>query len=332
MYRYWSSRHSSEGITMLRRLAAVAVPERLAPLRAEVLDDLGALLLNFGEPEEAREPLTAALTVARSGHDPKLIGQVLADLAECSRVTGELVTALELADEALEHFQQASYERGIAAVLARRGLILSAQGDFVTARRAYERCLDALSASESDVLARAEVLHNLAIAELAVEEHDAAVRHLDEAFGIAEDTDDAWGRAVVSCTRALIHVLDGEPRPARSRYAESIVAARDQPIPWLACYCLLGFALVASLEGHDQRAATLLGACDAHTERLGLALEPVEARLRRSETDRLTRSLGSATFDECYREGTKFDLQRAVAFALGTDVADERSAKDPLPD
>jgi hypothetical protein len=164
-----------------------------------------------------------------------------------------------------------------------------------------------------DLFARAEVLHNLAIVEVASGDLDAAWHALDEAAAIADETSDTWTAALVRYTRALIHVLRGEPHLARPLFTDSLTAAYEQPIPWLACYCLLGLALVATLEHDSERAACLHGSCDAATARLGLTLEALEATLKEADVERLETVLGRDEFRRLHDVGAATDPQSMLA-------------------
>lgn len=103
--------------------------------------------------------------------------------------------------------------------------------------------------------------------------------------------------------------------------------ATDDPAELAAC--LYGFAVVAAMEHHVERAARLLGAAAAlRTERnISTQLEPA---LFGPVLDQLRAGSAAALFDAAYEEGRGLDPVAAVAEALSPSGAVRRSVSAPL--
>jgi hypothetical protein len=77
---------------------------------------------------------------------------------------------------------------------------------------------------------------------------------------------------------------------------------------------LRGLAAIAVVDGDDKRAATLVGAADAH--RYNTPKDPVETRLERTFFQPARARHGTAPWNAAAREGSALSFEDAIAYAL----------------
>ncbi len=77
---------------------------------------------------------------------------------------------------------------------------------------------------------------------------------------------------------------------------------------------LRGLAAVATVNGDDTRAATLVGAAGAH--RYAWPQDPLEARLDGAFFAPARRRCGADTWDAAARDGSTLSFEAALAYAL----------------
>ena len=77
---------------------------------------------------------------------------------------------------------------------------------------------------------------------------------------------------------------------------------------------LRGLAAVAAVDGDDKRAATLVGAADAH--RYDKPEDPVEARLDGAFFEPARTRYGTDAWNAAAREGSALSFEDAIAYAL----------------
>jgi hypothetical protein len=77
---------------------------------------------------------------------------------------------------------------------------------------------------------------------------------------------------------------------------------------------LSGLAAVATVDGDEQRAATLVGAADAH--RGDRSEDPVEARLQAAFFGPARMRYGADAWQAARRAGSSLSFEDAIAFAL----------------
>ncbi|HSL75371.1 MAG TPA: tetratricopeptide repeat protein [Candidatus Limnocylindrales bacterium] len=80
-------------------------------------------------------------------------------------------------------------------------------------------------------------------------------------------------------------------------------------------FMLSGLASIALERGEAARAATLLGAAEAHMEATNMAWPPDERPHYEVLLERLPEAMGSATFEAARGEGRALDLASGIAFA-----------------
>jgi len=109
-------------------------------------------------------------------------------------------------------------------------------------------------------------------------------------------------------------LLTGETSTASHAFREELTLCRETVVRPVVFEGLRGLASVAVVDGDDKRAATLVGAADAH--RYDMAEDPVEARLDGAFFDFARTRYGTDAWNAAAREGGTLSFEGAIAYAL----------------
>ena len=112
----------------------------------------------------------------------------------------------------------------------------------------------------------------------------------------------------------LAALLTGETDTASHAFREELALCREMVVRPVAFEGLRGLAAVAVVHGDDERAATLVGAADAH--RYDKAEDPVEARLDGAFFEPARTRYGTDAWNAAAREGSALSFEDAIAYAL----------------
>ena len=112
----------------------------------------------------------------------------------------------------------------------------------------------------------------------------------------------------------LAALLTGETDTASHAFREELTLCRDMVVRPVAFEGLRGLAAVAVVDGDDERAATLVGAADAH--RYDRPEDPVEARLDATFFEPARARCGTDAWNAAAREGGALSFEDAIAYAL----------------
>jgi len=140
---------------------------------------------------------------------------------------------------------------------------------------------------------------------------------------VARALDSRFTWMIHTGNRGLAALLTGETEEAAHAFLEQLTLCHDMVFPGVAFEPLRGLAALAVLSGDDERAATLVGAAEAH--RNARPLDPVETRLDQTFFEPARTRYGSAGWDAAARQGSALSFERAVACAL--DEAARRKAR-----
>ena len=159
------------------------------------------------------------------------------------------------------------------------------------------------------------MLGNLGYAELSAGDLDSARRHLVESLDIFRTLRDHYGAVYQTHNLGLAEYLGGSPDAAEAYFAESLDLARRARMRSSTVYALLGLAMTRH-EADLGRSARLHGAADQAAVVLGETIEPLEARLRDLDRQRLRAAMGIETFEAEYAAGRGLSSEQVVELAL----------------
>ena len=127
--------------------------------------------------------------------------------------------------------------------------------------------------------------------------------------------DSPYAQMIHSGNFALAELLSGRAESASAAFREELELCREMVVLPMAFEGLRGLAAVAVVHRDDSRAATLVGAANAH--RYDKAEDPVEARLDETFFEPARARCGAAEWDVAAREGAALNFEAAIAYALG---------------
>jgi len=314
--RFWAARgYVGEGIELLR--AALDRPDAAGAtsLNVKALYSLSSLLITAGDTSGALTCCEDGLALARKLADTPLESGFLGYMCIIRFRQGDHVTAVALADQAVDLARASGDDLTIAKAMQDRASISAEPGDEV--RADFAECL-AIFRKERAYGNIIRCLHNLGYVELKGGNLEEARVNLEEALSMAKEFHDNY--AASSCLSNLTRValLQQDVVTAEGYVIDSLVAARRANLRGLLPHNVLFAALCASANGDHERGATLHGAADALIAGID---ETFEIELREPDHARLRQVMGDDIFEIAYGFGRLMTEKEALDLALGQRVA-----------
>jgi len=317
LYAFWKVRgHAAEGADALRALLdRPAGREATLPrARARALATVARLLEKTGGYAIAWECCEEALAIAWEAGDEYLVADLLYVRALVLLRQGQRDDALPLIEQGLDLGRRLGEPHLIARLLSTRSFALDIGGDHAGSARDAAESLR-LFRQVGDRLQVGVMLGNLGYAELSAGDLDSARLHLVESLDIFRALKDHYGAVYQTHNLGLAEYLGGSPDAAEAYFAESLDLARRARMRSSTVYALLGLAMTG--HGADLgRSARLHGAADQAAAVLGETIEPLEARLRDLDRQRLRAALGAGDFEAEYEAGRALTAEQVVELAL----------------
>jgi len=241
--------------------------------------------------------------------------KLLNSMAVNARLQGDYETARKAYEKGLAAGSEENNLRQIALSSRGLGAVFYQQGDFTAAQKFFEEGL-AMSRQLND---ESGIAYSLAyLGELARTTGDnAAARPLLEvSLAICRQL---VNKQLISENLVGLGFVDygeGDYEAARSRFAEGLTIARELGDRALICCCLDGFAALAAVRGELQQAIRRAGLAKQLCESIGYEMEPAERRFRDAYTADLKTKMDETDFTNFYEQGRKLKLEEAVALCL----------------
>ena len=141
-----------------------------------------------------------------------------------------------------------------------------------------------------------------------------ATDYATRATPIAHALNNPFERMINTGNLGLAALLTGETDTASHAFREELTLCREMVIRAVVFEGLRGLAAIAVVDGDAMRAATLVGAADAH--RYDTPEDPVEARLDETFFEPARRRCGTDAWNGAAREGSALTFEDAIAYAL----------------
>jgi predicted ATPase/class 3 adenylate cyclase len=180
------------------------------------------------------------------------------------------------------------------------------------------RLESALTADDSETLARSKALYNLSLLAFELGDIPAGIRHADEALTTARATGDVWGSAYARFLLGQGAIANGEFGAAQELFAESVRAFQDLGDEHLTMVATFNLAWMCEELGDKRRAA------DLHEQNLRQAREAGNPRI---EALSLTALADRKTLPGEFKEALSM-LQDA--YLIVREVGDRVEAADIL--
>lgn len=241
-------------------------------------------------------------------------GKALNGSAAFADYWGDHVTSRLRLEESLTIFRALDDKIGVSTVLNNLGLVAYYTDDNDLAWQYLQESL-ALKRELGDLSRISSTLGNLGNIAHARGDYAQARGLYKEALAIDRKVGDRVGMALTLGNIGRVYYHEGELTRAYGLTMDSLQVYQalgdDSGIAW----CLDAFGALRLLQGDTAQALRLLAASDAHHERLGLNMDPIERRehLRHVATARA--SLGAEQATLVWDEGRHLSLPDAVRIA-----------------
>ena len=279
-------------------------------LRVRALWTKAGCLWQMGRGAERPAVMAAAEAIARRLGDPVILSQTL-EIRVRQEIDAERLDAADaLADEALHWARIAGDDWEIAEAFRAKAIAASSLDDL---RERVDMAATLLS-DVGNVHVLANLLTDASYAALCLGSERDAADFAARATPITRALDSRHTRMINSGNLGLAALLTGETDAAAHAFREELMLCRDLVVPPVVFEGLCGLAAVAVVHGDDTRAATLIGAADAH--RYQRAEDPVEGRLDETFFAPARRRCGTDAWNAAAREGSVLSFEDAIAYAL----------------
>jgi hypothetical protein len=309
--RYWVTRNRFAGAVdwVDQAFNLPGADAHPAPL-VSALCTKARCLWQMGRGAEQPPVVAAAEAIARRLGDPVILSQVLQLRVDQEIAAERLDVADVVADEALRWARVADDQWQIAEASGGKAIAASS---IVELRERVDRAALLLS-DVGNVHQLADLLTSAAYAALCLGGERDATDFAARAASIERVLDSRFVRMVNSGNLGMAALLSGETDAASHAFREELRLCRDMVIRPMLFEGLRGLAAVAVVHGDAQRAATLVGAADAH--RYGRSEDPVEARLDERFFEPARARWGADAWKVAAREGSVLSFEEAIAYAL----------------
>jgi len=315
---FWKARgHAVEGANALHAFLTAPAAQGATLVRAQALAAAAYLLDQTGGYARADGYCQEALAIARSASDAFLTADLLYLRAYILLRRGEQDVALRMIEEGLGLARGLGESHLTARLLAARAFAVDVQGDHAAAVRDAAESLR-LYRQAGDRLQVGTMAGNLGYAELSLGDLDSARRHLLESLDIARALDDRYGVVYETFNLGLAEYLTGSLSAAGALFGESLDLATQMRMTASTAYALIGLAMADSGGTQAGRSAQLHGAADQVLAELGETLEPLEARLRDLDYQRLRSAMGAEAFQAAHATGKSLTAEEVLALAFGS--------------
>ena len=347
-----------ESVKIYRQLQARECRRSLS----ESLNLLGIIMSRFEGMAVRRRLHEEALAVARETGDKWSIARSLYQLGHVGRLSGDYTLAHSMFEESLLLFRESGDKFNIGLALIGMGQVAECRGDHQAARRLYEESL-AIYRELGDKWGICGALFSLSSAALYQKDYSAARSFSEESVAVAKqlggpgalaDMLEGLGRAVY---------LSGDHARAHSLYRESLTLYtlhKEMGDKYGGALCLMdlaGVVIMAAMptrkavtgrssskvqgkvEGLESgsgwepgtKAVQALGAARALLDSIGVRLDPMSRELFNIYIAAARARLGEQKFASALAAGRAMEIDRAVAWALSTDMPQQVDMKGQLP-
>jgi predicted ATPase/DNA-binding winged helix-turn-helix (wHTH) protein len=268
---------------------------------------------------ETREWITRLLDVIPRDQAKLDRGRALNAVGNLALSQGDYDEAERFYRESLALFRELDSQRS-ANVLSNLALLALTRGQYADAEPLLVECAT-LARSLGRVRLLAVNLGNLAIVVHERGDGDKAATLFEESLMLARELGDSFLISEGLGFMGRAECRDGNLESAEASLVEGLTIASDLTDPRAATKVLEGFAELAVAKRAPKSAATILGAAARLRETTGLLIPLHEEHELKRVAAAARASLGDATFDQAWREGSAMELDEAVRYTLNGRAA-----------
>jgi predicted ATPase/DNA-binding winged helix-turn-helix (wHTH) protein len=310
--RQWYDRLAAENDN-LRDALAYACDSRDGERALMLAGTIWRFWWNRGRIAEASLWYERAFAIGQDA-SPSARARGLFGMAHMVDAGGDFERARSLFEEAADVLRQIGDARWLVLALTHLAGTYAYLGDTRRAAAMNDEALD-LADRSGDVRGAAVVRSNLGNSFMVSGDDRRAGALLERALEDYRSVGDTYGTATCLGNLAVIGLHDGEIEVAAAKLRESLELSSSIGDAHTLTGSLAAAAAVALARADPEAGARLGGAVSTACSTLGLALEPLEARLMSDTTAALRQALGGS-FDDAWSAGAKMDLAAAVDLAV----------------
>jgi predicted ATPase/DNA-binding SARP family transcriptional activator len=307
---YWIVRNRLDAVDWLEQALNLPGADAYPALRVRALSTKARCLWPLGRGAEQPAVVAAAEQVARRLGDPVLLSQVLQRRAFYEFEAERLDVADTFADEALHWARIAGDDWEVAEASRMKAIAAS---NIVDLRERVDTAAPLLT-GVGNIHQLAMLLTGAAFTALCLGGEHEAVHFAARATPIVRGLDDRYLLMMNSGNRGLAALLTGETATAVNSFREELTLCREIVVRPVAFEGLRGLAAIAALKGDGKRAATLVGAADAH--RYNTPENALDARLEADFFEPARMQHRTDAWTAAAREGSELSFEGAIAYAL----------------
>ncbi|TMH45758.1 MAG: hypothetical protein E6H54_04545, partial [Betaproteobacteria bacterium] len=263
---------------------------------------------NRGRIAEASLWYERAFAVGQNA-SPTARARGLFGMAHMVDAGGDFERSRALFEEAADVLRQIGDTRWLVLALTHLAGTYICLGDTLRAAAINDEALD-LADRSGDARGAAVVRSNLGYMLMSVDDRRAGPL-IERALEGYRSVGDTYGIASCLGNLAVIDLHGGETEAAAAKLRESLGLSSSIGDAHTLTWSLAAAAAVALARGDPDAGARLGGAVSKACSTLGLALEPIDARLMTDTTAKL-RELLRGSFDDAWTAGANMDLAAAV--------------------
>jgi predicted ATPase/class 3 adenylate cyclase len=261
--------------------------------------------------------------------EPAVRAKLLHGAAAIALNQGDNARARSLLSEGLELTRASGDALGTARMLHGLGTVTAFEGNFERAGELYAEALT-LYRQVDNALGVTIMVNNLGETARARGDLQRAAELYEEALALAERDGDEIGVATAHLNLGMTDLARDDLRRAQERLGDALSRAVALGDIALIAASQVGLASVAERQGQPLMAARLLGAVEAHCERSGLSLDPIEQGVRDQTEANLRRVLNEPSFIAAWETGRSMPQEAAVAEAhWGAGAAEAEAGRPP---
>lgn len=259
------------------------------------------------------EAATKARELYELAADARGLGSALRQCALALR-SSDAEEAESCCRRAVEVLRDAGDTGPYAMALNTLGSIVAQRGAFDEAYVLQERALQVAVEHANDYA----IMHtHLYLADLEFQRahYDEAITHANEALARVDPARSSLLAANLRCNIAVYRIVRGDYSAGAADVLEALRILRDTQDPYQTAIALQHVALMESLAGSVERAATITGYVDAFLAANAIAHDTTELRTRRRIEERLRASLVPERYEELMTCGAALKEPDVVALA-----------------
>ncbi len=314
-FDFWEMRgHFEEGRHWLQRVLH-ATQKNVSAARARVL-------LDAANVEEAKPDYAQALTYAKAAEklsDDLCDALVSIDarrrVANIIAKQGDLAGSNALLQACLAEAERLGYDQGIENTLFMLALNHFDLHDYEPAKRLFERCLG-MAREHGDELNIADSLHQLAIIMDMQGDAAGAIPMYEELVATYRALGYRRYQSLVQNNMGCAFIQLGQYERAQRLFVEGLLIRREMGLQLGYVYSFINFGILAAFENKPARAAQLIGAAEALSDRIGFSYTTVQDDLYLAAIASARATLDETRFNLEWSRGRGLSVAQAIEIAL----------------